>query len=70
MRPHTLHRVFFLFVAKQRERILDKKEKHADRLITAKLNLKRVNSLYICHPELVSGSNFIAQAALVLLLFR
>ena len=41
-----------------------------DRLITAKLNQKRVNSLYICHPELVSGSYFTAQTALVLLLFR
>ncbi len=70
MHPLTPHPVFFLFVAMQRERIPDKKEKHADRLITAKLNQKRVNSLYICHPELVSGSNFTAQTALVLLLFR
>ena len=56
MRPRTPHLVFFLFVAMQRERRLDKKEKHAGRFITAKLNLKRVNSLYDIF-ELVTKSN-------------
>jgi len=47
----------FCFLARQKERILDKKEKpRHNRLITTKLNLRLVNSLCNCHSELNSES--------------
>ena len=38
MRPRTPHQIFFFFFAMKRKRILDKKKKHADRLISTKFN--------------------------------
>ena len=52
-----LYILFFCCDAKEKN--IHKKRKHANRLITTKLNLKRVNSLYFSHSELVSESKIL-----------